>query len=43
MMQVAAVTDPKSTDPEAGGPVESNGAAKREKRENVELVTGNKG
>lgn len=37
-MQVAAVTDPNLT--EAGEPVESDGAAKPEKRNNNELETG---
>lgn len=38
-MQGAAVTDPKSAAPEAGGPVESYGAAKHQQGENIELIT----
>lgn len=42
-MQVAAATDPKSSAPEAGGPAESDGAAKLKQKENSELVAGNEG
>lgn len=37
-MKGAAVTDPKSTAPGAGGPVESDGAAKHQQGENIELI-----
>lgn len=40
---MAAVADPNCAAPEAGGHVESDGAAKLQKRENIELVTGNRG
>lgn len=40
---MAAVTDPNSTAPEAGGPVESDGAGKLQERENIELVKDNTG
>lgn len=42
-MQVAAATHPTSTPPEAGGPIERDGAGKLQQRENIELIIGNKG